>query len=70
MKAIMYDCDLKRPGCVLLQVMCGLSTEDLMTHFDNEDWLLHPTPGMQLYNVTDEQLVQLGKITREARSKR
>ncbi len=67
-KRIAYDPELRRPGCVLIQAMLGgCSTEDLMTHFDDCDWILGPTPGMDVYRVTDEQLAKLGEITRKAR---
>lgn len=66
-KTIAYDCTLKRPGCVLLQVALGatLSNEELIANFDTEDWLLAPTSDMVVYPVTDDQLKKLSVITKQ-----
>lgn len=66
MKTIAYDCTLRRPGCVLVQVGMGatISNQELEFTFDTEDWLLAPTPDMKVYPVTDAQLERLGVITK------
>lgn len=59
---IIYDPVLKRPGCILLQVMGGgtVTSEDI---FMMGDWLTEMTPDMKLFSVTDEELEVLKKIS-------
>lgn len=63
---IVYDCTLKRPGCALLQAFGGTVPSDRFAMlFDNKDWLFAPTPDMKTYQVTEDQLERVAKITRE-----
>lgn len=61
---VVYDTELRRPGCVLLQAVFGgtISNQDLdaMGH-----WLLYPTPDMRCYSVKPEQVAALIKVTRD-----
>lgn len=59
---IVYDPVLKRPGCILLQVMGGgtVTSEDI---FMMGDWLTEQTPNMGLFEVTSEELEVLQKIS-------
>lgn len=59
---IVYDPVLKRPACILLQVMGGgtVTSEDI---FMMGDWLTETTPNMRLFSVTDEELEVLKKIS-------
>lgn len=65
---IVYDLDLMRPGCVIIQA--GRGCDPAMAHaFDTEDWLVRPTPGMRIYPITPEQLPILVQKTRQHREK-
>jgi hypothetical protein len=55
---IAFDCDLRRPGCVLLQAGMGGDTRFIHL-FPTETWLLAPTPGLRLYPVNEDQIQQL-----------
>ena len=59
---IAYDCDLRRPGCVILQAALGGSTE-AAKRFPSETWLVAPTKGLKLYPVTSEQLDKLVEMS-------
>jgi hypothetical protein len=59
---VAYDCQLKRPACVLIAAAMGADS-NLANHFDTEDWLLAPTPGMGVYECTQDQLEQLVEMT-------
>ena len=48
--ALVYDADLRRPGCVLIQAAMGGSTSAAQL-FSTASWLLAPTPGMKVYSV-------------------
>jgi hypothetical protein len=52
---IAYDCKLDRPGCAIVQAGFD-ATPGIANDFLAEEWLLHPTPDMRLYEVTYEQL--------------
>ena len=56
---LVYDVELRRPGCVLLQVAMGgtVPSEIFQMLFPNETWLLAPTPEMKPYRTTREQLL-------------
>lgn len=55
---IAYDCELKRPACVL--VAAGMGADSNLAHyFDPQDWLLSPTPALKVYECTPEQLAKL-----------
>ena len=55
---IAYDAKLKRPGCAILQAAFGC-TIGIANHFPAENWLMAPTPNMQVYTVTPDQLQYL-----------
>ena len=63
---ILFDRTLKRPGCVMLQVACGCGLQAALM-FDSEDWLLTPTPDMRVYEVTEDEVVELAKMAAERR---
>jgi hypothetical protein len=52
---IVFDIQQMRPGCALIQAIMG-GSPGVLNNFPAECWLDAPTPGMALYNVTDEQL--------------
>jgi hypothetical protein len=56
--ALVYDVELKQPGCVLLQAALGGTVpSDLFSElFPAETWLLAPTDKMTVYRTTREQL--------------
>jgi hypothetical protein len=55
---VAFDLELMRPGCALLQAALGAGTS-IAQHFPVESWLLFPTPGLKVYELTDEQLPKL-----------
>lgn len=55
---IAYDATLRRPGCVLIAAALGASTT-IAKLFPSEVWLTSLTPGMKVYEITREQLVDL-----------
>jgi len=57
-RKIAFDCNLIRPGCVLLQAALG-GESSLAQRFPTESWLLSPTPDLQVYEATDEQIEML-----------
>jgi hypothetical protein len=57
-RRIAFDIEEMRPGCVLLQAILGGHTQ-IAHEFETRDWLLEPTPGLRVYEVTKEQLAQL-----------
>lgn len=63
---VAFDTELMRPGCVLVAAGLGADTEPC-AHFETDTWLLHPTPGMRVFETTPEQLAQLvrmvGRVT-------
>lgn len=60
---IAYDCDLKRPGCVLMQATMGGDSSAVSRLFGHESWLLAPTPGMRVIVGTEEEWKMAVKIT-------
>lgn len=53
---ILYDTDLRRPACVLLQAVAGGNRDAFMKYFGgSENWLVAPTPGMKLISGTPEE---------------
>lgn len=56
---IVFDCKLKRPACVHLNILKGGSPHIIAAHFPPETWLLSPTPDMHCYGVTEQQLPAL-----------
>lgn len=65
---IVFDTKLRRPGCALLQAAYGGTIPNSVfgIKFPSETWLTSPTPDMAAYDVTVEQLDQLGVIAKEA----
>ena len=61
---IAYDIKLMRPGCAIVQVALGGSPE-VKTEFPTDTWLEAPTKDMHLYEVNEEQLKKLVKMTME-----
>ncbi len=61
---IVYDTELMRPGCVLLQATFGCNP-DLAHRFKTEHWLLAPTDNLKVYPVTESQLDQLVEMTED-----
>lgn len=57
---VAFDIDLMRPGCALLQAGLDCGTA-IAHHFPPESWLLAPTPGLRVYELTEEQLPKLVK---------
>jgi len=59
---VAYDVELLRVGCALIQAATGatIGNADLM-RFD--DWLTAPTPGLRLYETTEQELESLIAIT-------
>lgn len=60
---MVYDFDLKRPGCVLMQAVMGGDSSAVSELFDSSSWLLSPTPGMRLIAGTKEEWKKAVKIT-------
>lgn len=55
-----YDTDLRRPACVLLQAAMGGSIgSEFHSVFGASNWLLAPTPGMKKLSATKEQWLQV-----------
>lgn len=68
---LVYDFDLKRPACVLIQAAYGCETRNkAFEGFDVDDWLLAPTPGMRVVEGTDEQWAKAALITRANRKEK
>ncbi len=55
---IAFDVELVQPGCAIIQAAMG-GTLGIANKFNSEDWLVVPTSGMKLYEVTEEQLIFL-----------
>jgi hypothetical protein len=53
-----YDLTLRRPACAILAAALGGDVA-LVHAFNAENWLIHPTPDMKVYNITSEQLALL-----------
>lgn len=59
---IVYDVELRRPACALLQAALG-GTLGVSSHFPSRLWLDHPTDGMRLLRGTREELAMLVEQT-------
>lgn len=55
---VAYDCELMRPGCVLVAAAMGADIE-IARRFDVDHWALHLTPDMKVYEVTEEHLLKI-----------
>lgn len=56
---LLYDSEVRRPACVLLQVAAKCDHRRLRRLFPPETWLLAPTPGMKRVCGTLEEWQQL-----------
>jgi hypothetical protein len=57
---IVYDTDLRRPACVLLQAAMGGDLTAFRRFFgSSSDWLVAPTPGMKRIRGTAEEWVKV-----------
>jgi hypothetical protein len=67
MYTIAFSVSKRRPGCILLQVAFGADLSPRFhTMFPSETWLVAPTDDMALYPVTEEQLVKLSDMAKQA----
>lgn len=61
---LMYDTDLRRPGCVLLQAAHGCDTGAFRRFFmDSEHWLVNHTPGLKRIAGTEAEWTMASKMT-------
>ena len=60
---MLYDVDLMRPGCVLLQAACSGDQHALTRMFPPETWLVSPTPGLMMRAATEEQWQMVAEHT-------
>lgn len=63
MRRIAYDTTLDRPGCVMVAATLGADTR-VPAEFPTESWILYPSPGMGVYEVSDEQVAILARRVR------
>jgi hypothetical protein len=61
---VAYDCELKRPGCVLIQAAFGCTIDNLDLDRIGH-WLLSPTPAMQVYEIPRDRIDDLVHVTQE-----
>lgn len=66
-RKIVFDIQLMKPACALLQAAYG-GDAALAQHFPLDSWLLFPTAGMHVYEITDEQLPHLVEKVKTAMS--
>lgn len=59
----MFDCELRRPGCVLIQAAFGVNPA-IAHEFPEETWLVSPTANMARYKIDSDY--QLDKLVRMA----
>lgn len=63
MITFIYDTDLRRPACVLLQAaMGGTIGTEFHAIFGSANWLLAPTPGMKKLQATKEQWLKVSQM--------
>lgn len=66
---IAFDLTLMQPGCVLVQAAMGCEPS-IAHHFNIDDWLLSPTPGMRVYPIGESQIdILVEKVKQRDRSK-
>ncbi len=58
---IAFDCELMRPGCVILQAALGGSAP-LAMMFPTESWLVAPTKELKVREITEAQLDMLVRM--------
>lgn len=57
---ILFDMDLMRPACVILQALSNADRSAFMRHFGGSDkWLTSTTPAMKVWRATEEQWKQV-----------
>lgn len=61
---VVFDLVLRRPGCALLQAALG-GSPGIANQFPTRSWLTAPTPDMQAYQITQEDLKHLVTSTRK-----
>jgi hypothetical protein len=65
---IAYDISQMKVGCAIVQAALGGDTM-AADYFDTEDWVMTPTRGMRLYDLSPEQIPELVDKTKAARAK-
>ena len=61
---ILFDMELMRPGCAILQVLAGADRAAFGKYFGGSDrWLTYATPGMKVYRGTAEQWAMAARIS-------
>lgn len=55
---LVFDCELMRPGCALLQATYN-ATPGIASLFRSETWITFPTSGLKPYSLSKEQLAKL-----------
>ena len=55
---VVYDAELMRPGCALLQSLMG-GTPGIANSFNSDHWLIEPTEHLKPYRMTPDQLLNL-----------
>lgn len=66
---IVFDTELRRPGCVLLQAAFGCGYPNLANQFPSETWLVQPTEHMRVFEVTAEQVPKLVEMSKKVCAK-
>jgi hypothetical protein len=67
---IVYDTDLHRPACVLLQAVFRADQCALHDFFESQDWLVQPTPGMKKLTGTAEEWKRAAQMTKDRRGQK
>lgn len=67
---MVYDTDLYRPACVLLQAAYRADQGALNEFFESQDWLVQPTPGMKKLSGTAEQWKRAAQMTKDRREQK
>lgn len=65
---IAFDTETRRPGCAIIQAAMGgtVPSSRFEILFPSETWILSPTPSMQLFGATEEQLQKLSLMAKTA----
>lgn len=58
---LVYDIELRRPACVLLQIMMGGTLPEFTELFMGAKWLVDTTPNLKRYRVTLEQAKKIAE---------
>lgn len=53
--ALIFDVEQRRPACVLIQAVAGCPGDLVSQLFNDESWLVAPTPGMRRIEGTREE---------------